>query len=121
MSTLTPVTQSLLQSWLQTDPEPRHAGETLVDAIRHALPASYKSAGKLMAAELATERRANPDLADVISAAMIREQDAEAARNELASRLFASTGVRANVRVKDLKAKYSAMTAPEAAAAPCLT
>ena len=76
MSTLTLVTQSLLQSWLQTDPEPRHAGETLVetlvDAIRHALPASYKFAGKQMAAELATERRANPDLADAISAAMLK-------------------------------------------------
>ena len=57
----------------------------------------------------------------IVDGLMIRKQDAEAARNELASRLFASTGVRANVRVKDLKAKYSAMTAPEAAAAPCLT
>ena len=76
MSTLTPVTQSLLQSWLQTDPEPRHAGETLVDAIQHALPARYQLAGKQMAANLARERRANPDLADAISAAMIGEQNA---------------------------------------------
>ena len=83
MSTVTLVTQSLLQSWLQTDPEPRHAGETLVDAIRHALPASYESAGKQMAAELATERRANPALADVISAAMIREQNAVLDRSRL--------------------------------------
>jgi hypothetical protein len=87
MSTVTLVTQSLLQSWLQTDPEPRHAGETLgetlVGAILRALPASYKFAGKQMAAELATERRANPDLADVISAAMIREQNAVLDRSRL--------------------------------------
>jgi hypothetical protein len=68
----------------------------------------------------------------IVDGLMIRERDAEAARDELASRLFASTGVRANVRAKDMKAKYAAIIAPESAgaramvggirhAAPCLT
>jgi hypothetical protein len=48
---------------------------------------------------------------------MIRERDAETACTELSSRLFDSTGVRAKVRVKDLKAKYAAMTEPETAGA----
>jgi hypothetical protein len=71
-------------------------------------------------AVLSLHARSIPSI-PIVDGLMIREQDAEAARNELASRLFASTGVRATVRVKDLKAKYAAMTAPETAAAPCLT
>lgn len=38
----------------------------------------------------------------IVDGLMIRQRDAEAARDELASRLFASTGVRAEVRVKDM-------------------
>jgi hypothetical protein len=53
----------------------------------------------------------------IVDGLMIRERDAETACTELSSRLFDSTGVRAKVRVKDLKAKYAAMTEPETAGA----
>ena len=45
----------------------------------------------------------------IVDGLMIRQRDAEAAREELSSRLFASTGVRAEVRVKDMADEIDAI------------
>lgn len=67
-------------------------------------------------AVLALHERGIPSI-PIVDGLMIRKQDAEAARDDLDSRLFASTGIRGKVVEKDLKAKYAALLAPESALA----
>ena len=57
---------------------------------------------------LALYARSIPSI-PIVDGLMIRQRDAEAARDELASRLFASTGVRAEVRVKDMSDEIDAI------------
>ena len=57
---------------------------------------------------LALHARGIPSI-PIVDGLMIRQRDAEAARDELASRLFASTGVRAEVRVKDMTDEIDAI------------
>lgn len=59
-------------------------------------------------AVLSLHERSIPSI-PIVDGLMIRQRDAEAARDELASRLFASTGVRAEVRVKDMTDEIDAI------------
>jgi hypothetical protein len=59
-------------------------------------------------AVLSLHERSIPSI-PIVDGLMIRQRDAEAARDELASRLFASTGVRAEVRVKDMTNEIDAI------------